>query len=98
MQVGIFSYFFRLHGSKLIEREAKKVELSISRKPFMTSEPSGGTHSGVTLLDGLVGESFVVLLYGISFAVVVFVSETMVRLGNRILVDLVHNVHGLFRL
>ena len=83
-EVGILSYFLQLHESKRSELNAQS-----ARMEFLAARESVEYHdmsdewSKLTLKDGLVSESFVLFLYGISLASVAFVIEILAKLLSR---------------
>ena len=80
-EVGFLSYFPWLHSSI-----RTKMQTKMAKKELLEGVGSRDDHetldgrSSVSLKDGLVSESFVLFLYGISFAVVGFMSEILPKL------------------
>ena len=80
-QAGIVSYFLDLHDIKERETMGRAASLgsTVSDKPGGSDQPSN-TESRVALVDGLVGESLVLYLYGVLIASAGFIGELITYL------------------
>ena len=75
-KIGVVSYFLNLQLLQVKKKEAATAhkQFEQARMPVSQSVIAG---SGATLMDGLISESLVLLLYGISAAIMAFIGVVM---------------------
>ena len=83
MQVGFMSCFLKLHDStkhKAVKVSVKESVLMLNKSSGPTHDAAEGTMAAVTLEDPLIRQSFFLLLYGASAAVLGIAAEIFAKL------------------